>query len=128
MKAFFEVLLIAATLILLSFGQIGLSIFTWIAFLLLVSVSWYSSSYKCKTVDEIIAEADGESFDSVYVEYHFIAEPTEKFTDHLHHYSTGKVSEADLLPKLAELITEHTGVPISADRLHITKIQPLHSN
>jgi len=119
MKSFFEVLLTAATFILFAFGQIGLATFAGTFAVIL----WMAPAYTGKSVEEIIAEANGEGTDTVSVEYHFIPDPSEKFTADLHHYSNGKILEEAILPKLASYITEHTGIPTDAGRLHITKIQ-----
>lgn len=119
MKPFFEVLLVAATFILFAFGQIGLATFASTFAVIL----WMAPASKGKSVQQIIDEAHGSSIGSVFVEYVFVAEPNEKFTANLHHYSTGQLSEAAILPNLAAYISEHTGIPIEADRLHITKIK-----
>lgn len=122
MKHFFEVLLVAVTILLFAFGQTGLAIFA----AALTIIVWMAPNRKYKTVQEIIAEAEGTApsgTEAVYVEYNFVSEPTEKFTASLYHYSNGPLTEEAILPKLAEYVTEHTGIPIEAERLHITKIQ-----
>lgn len=122
MKHFFEVLLVAVTILLFAFGQIPLAIFAGA----LTVIVWIAPNRKYKTVQEIIAEAEGTApsgTHSVYVEYNFVSEPAEKFTANLYHYSNGPLTEEAILPKLAEYVTEHTGIPIEANRLHIIKIQ-----
>ena len=122
MKHFFEVLLVAVTILLFAFGQIPLAIFA----AALTVIVWIAPNRKYKTVQEIIAEAEGTTpsgTHSVYVEYNFVSEPAEKFTANLYHYSNGPLTEEAILPKLAEYVTEHTGIPIEANRLHIIKIQ-----
>ena len=122
MKHFFEVLLVAVTILLFAFGQTGLAIFA----AALTIIVWMAPNRKYKTVQEIIDEASGTApagTDTVYVEYNFVSEPTEKFTANIYHYANGELTEEVILPKLAEHIFEHTGIPIEADRLHITKIQ-----
>ncbi|UYE98869.1 hypothetical protein XbC2_451 [Xanthomonas phage XbC2] len=122
MKHFFEVLLVAVTILLFAFGQTGLAIFAGA----LTVIVWLKPSYNTKSVEQIIAEANGAApsgTEAVYVEYNFVSEPTEKFTASLYHYSNGPLTEEAILPKLAEYVTEHTGIPIEAERLHITKIQ-----
>jgi hypothetical protein len=122
MKHFFEVLLVAVTILLLAFWQIPLAIFS----AALTIIVWMAPNRKYKTVQEIIDEANGTApsgTHSVYVEYNFVSEPAVNFSANLYHYSNGPLTEEAILPKLAEHVTEHTGIPIEADRLHITKIQ-----
>jgi hypothetical protein len=124
MKPFFEVLFLAIAIILFSFGQIPLAIFAG----MITAIIWYSPTTVGKSVQQIIAEADGkvpEGTNAVYVEYNFVSEPNEHFTANLYHYSNGQLTEESILPKLAEYVSEHTNIEISADRLHITKIQVL---
>ncbi len=122
MKHFFEVLLVAATILLFAFGQTGMAIFAGA----LTVIVWMAPTNKYKTVQEIIDDAHGTApsgTDTVYVEYNFVSEPTEKFTANIYHYSNGTITEETILPKLAEYVSEHTGIPIEAERLHITKLQ-----
>lgn len=124
MKHFFEVLLVAVTILLFSLGQIPLAIFAG-AFTVIL---WFAPNRKYKTVQEIIDEVNGTApsgTSTVYVEYNFVSEPSEKFTASLYHYSIVPPTEESILPKLAEYVTEHTGIPIEASRLHVTKIQAM---
>lgn len=125
MKHFFEVLLVAVTILLFAFAQIPLAIFAGA----LTVIVWMAPNRKYKTVQEIIAEASETApagTDTVYVEYNFVSEPTETFTANIYHYANGELTEEVILQKLAEHIFEHTGIPIETDRLHIKLIKSEH--
>lgn len=122
MKHFLEVLMVAAALLFFAFSQIALGIFaTMFAVLLFIA-----PSHKGKSVEKIIEEAKGEGSDSVYVKYSFVSEPSEEFTATLHHYSNETLTTEVVLAKLAEYITEHTGIDVQPDRLHVVKFNAIH--
>lgn len=122
MKHFLEVLMIAAALLFFAFSQTALGIFAIMFFVVL----FIAPSYKGKSVEEIIAEAKGEGSDAVYVKYSFVSEPNEEFTATLHHYSNEALTTDIVLAKLAEYVTEHTGIDVQPDRLHVVKFNAIH--
>ena len=124
MKIFCEVFFLALALILFGVGQTGLGIFAG----MFCVIAWMiPNPRKSKTTEELLAEASSEGSDLVLVEYEFIANKGETFTANIHHYSTETISEEKVLLGLSEYITEHTGIPISPDRLHVLSFKEVHN-
>lgn len=118
MKHFCEVFFLALALILAVYGQTGLAIFAG-AFCI---IAWFwPMNATGKSVEQIIAEAEGKAGQTIYVEYEFVANKGEVFTANLPHYSTDTLVEEEVQIELAEYVSEHTGIPIEADRLHVLK-------
>ena len=115
MKHFFEVFFIALTLVLAAFSQTALAIFS--AMFCVIAWMWPLGSTG-KSVEEIIAEANGAGGDQFAVEYNFKDDASEKFTVNIHHYGE-KITKDEILKELVEYITDHTGIPVEADRLHV---------
>lgn len=120
MKPFIEVVLVAAAILLFAFGQIPASIFVGMFAVILFIAP---ESKPSKTPEELMAEANGELSKGVHVVYSFCSEKKETFTADLHYYST-KLDEDKVLDVLAEYVTDHTGVPVTKDRLHIVSMKP----
>ncbi|AMM44006.1 membrane protein [Pectobacterium phage vB_PcaM_CBB] len=122
MKYFSEVLFLALALILFVCGQTGLAIFS----AMFCVIAWMWPHYKePKTAEQLMAEADPGNAVLVFVEYEFNSNKGETFTAELHHDSTIPLTEEEVLTDLAEHVTEHTGIPIDASRLHVLKFNQI---
>lgn len=113
MKHFFEVFCIALALVALALGNIPVGIFS----AMFAVIAWIAPLNKVKkTPDQIFADATGQPNSNVEVVYEFLAQPDESFTAKLHLYT---VSDEKVLSTLVEYVTDHSGIPITGDRLHI---------
>ncbi len=122
MKHFSEALFPALALIFFVLGQTGLAIFA----AMFAVIAWMWPLYKePKSTEQLMAEANPGSAVLVFVEYEFHSNKGEKFTAELHHDSTIPLTEEEVLTDLAEYVTEHTGIPIDASRLHILKFNQI---
>jgi hypothetical protein len=114
MKHFFEVFFIAVTLVAFSLGNVPVGIFG----AMFAVIAWMAPLKKnCKTPDQIFADATGQENSNVEVVYEFRAAPGESFTAKLHLYT---VDDSKVLATLAEYVSEHSGIPITGDRLHVS--------
>lgn len=114
MKHFFEVFFLAVAGIAFSLGIVPVGILG----TMFAAIAWMIPVKKVhKTPDQIFAEATGMKNSNVEVVYEFVSNPSETFTAKLHLYN---VDNSTVLSTLAEYVSEHSGIPISTERLHVT--------
>jgi len=113
MKHFFEVFFLAVAIVAFSLGNMAVGIFAGMFCL----IAWAVPIKKVQqTPDQIYASATGQKNSNVEVVYEFYTNPGETFTAKLHLYT---VDSNKVLLTLAEYITDHTGIPIASDRIHV---------
>ena len=117
MKHFFEAVFLALALVLVGLGYNGAAIFA----AMFCAIAWIWPTNTSKSVAEIIAEADGKPGDTIHVEYEFVSNKGETFTAKIPRYCTTALSEAEVLTELSEYVSDNTGIPIEAERLHVLK-------